>query len=68
MRSDTIIKDDGMRILVDKLGLLEAERFVMLIKNRNFDYTQWREDNLCKGMNIEDIEKEAREFWDREHS
>jgi hypothetical protein len=67
MRSDTLIKNDGVRILVDKLGLLEAERFMMLIKNKGFDYTQWREDNLCKGMKIEDIEKEARKFWESEH-
>ena len=31
MRSNTLIKNDGMRILVENLGIIEAERFITLI-------------------------------------
>jgi len=43
MRSNTVLKDDGMRILAEQLGLVEAERFISLMRREPFDYTQWRQ-------------------------
>ncbi len=43
MRSDTVLRDDGMRILAEQLGLVEAERFIALMRREPFDYTQWRQ-------------------------
>ena len=43
MNSDVAIRSEGMKILVEKLGMLEAERFIMLMKKDSFDYTKWRE-------------------------
>lgn len=34
----------GMKILADNMGIVEAERFVFLIKAENFDYTEWQRD------------------------
>jgi len=43
MRSNTVLKDEGMRILAEQLGLVEAERFIALMSREPFDYTQWRQ-------------------------
>ena len=54
MRTDTLIRTEGMDTLIKKLGLVEAERFIMLIQKETFDYTQWQE-NLFEDMTIEEI-------------
>ena len=61
MKADTLLRQDGMRILSDSLGLVESERFIMLIQREAFDYTKWQE-NLFKGMTIEEISKKAAEY------
>ena len=44
MLSNSVLKDEGMRILVEKLGTVEAERFIVLLRQDTFDYTKWRQD------------------------
>jgi len=61
MRTDTIIRNEGTRVLMDHLGLVEAERFIMLIQKEPFDYTQWQED-LFEDMSIDEISKNAAEY------
>ena len=58
--NDTILLDTGMNVLVEKLGLLEAERFVFLVNKEPFDYTQWRQ-NLFEGMTGREISAMAME-------
>jgi len=60
MKSDTLIRNEGMEILAKCLGLVEAERFIMLIQREPFDYTKWQE-NLFEGMTVEEISKKAAE-------
>ena len=36
------LMDKGMRCLVEKLGLVEAERFIATMKRERFDYTKWQ--------------------------
>ena len=60
MRTDTLIRNEGMEILTKHLGLVEAERFVMLIQKEPFDYTKWQE-NLFIDMTIEEISNKAAE-------
>jgi hypothetical protein len=43
MRTNTVLRDEGMRILAEQLGLVEAERFIALMRREPFDYTQWRQ-------------------------
>jgi len=43
MRSATVLKDEGMRVLAEQLGLVEAERFIVLMRREPFDYTEWRQ-------------------------
>jgi len=61
MKPDTLIKTEGMEILTKHLGLVEAERFVMLMNKEAFDYTKWQE-NLFEGMTIEEISNAAMEL------
>ena len=60
MKSDTVLRNEGMEILVNKLGLVDAERFIMLIQKEPFDYTKWQE-NLFESLTIEEISKRAAE-------
>ena len=58
MKNDTVISAEGMEALLEKLGLIEAERFITLIKNDKFDYTRWRQ-NQFEGKSIKEISAEA---------
>ena len=55
----------GMRLLRENLGLIETEIFIINIKNKGFDYTEWRE-NLWEDMTTEELFAKAAEF-ERQH-
>jgi hypothetical protein len=57
--TDTEIKVAGMKVLAERLGLVEAERFVTLILREPFDYTAWRQD-LWEDLSITEIDALAR--------
>jgi len=61
MRTDTVIRNEGTQILMATLGLVEAERFIMLIQKEHFDYTKWQE-NLFEDMSIKEISQKAAEY------
>jgi hypothetical protein len=61
MKADTLIRTEGMDTLIRNLGLIEAERFIMLIQKDSFDYTKWQE-NLYKDMTIDEIYMNAAEL------
>jgi len=61
MKADTLIRTEGMNTLIKNLGLIETERFVMLIQKETFDYTKWQE-NLFEDMTIEKIYNNAAEL------
>jgi hypothetical protein len=61
MKTDTIIRNDGMDVLLNNLGLVETERFIMLIQREPFDYTKWQE-HLFENMSIEEISEKAAVF------
>ena len=67
MRSDTLIKNEGMNVLIKSLGLIETERFVMLLQKDAFDYTKWQE-NLFEEMTIEEIYNNAAALRNTIHS
>jgi len=58
--NDTLLLDTGMDILVDRLGLVEAERFIYLVNKEPFDYTKWRQ-GLFEGMTGREISAMAME-------
>lgn len=49
------IMSAGMKCLVEKLGIVEAEIFISLIRENTFDYTEWREKHLWQNKSIEEI-------------
>ena len=54
MKADTLIRYEGMKALREKLGLVEAERFIVLIQREPFDYTEWQKD-LWADKSLDDI-------------
>jgi hypothetical protein len=42
MYVEMALREEGMRILINKLGRVEAERFISLIIREPFDYTEWQ--------------------------
>ncbi len=44
MKTDTVIKCEGIQALTANLGMVDAERFVALLSREPFDYTLWQRD------------------------
>ena len=61
MKTDTEIRTRGLQVLIDALGLVEAERFITLILREPFDYTQWQK-NLWPDRSVREISQAAMEF------
>ena len=63
MKTDTIIKSEGMNALFDKLGMVDAERFITLISKEKFDYMKWQE-NLFEDETVESLcDKAATSYY-----
>jgi len=63
VQTDTVLRDAGMRILAEQLGLVEAERFIALLRREPFDYTEWRQD-LYKDVPLDSFLKNAQKYRD----
>ena len=44
MVSDIEIMNKGIRCLLEKLGVVETERFIAVINKEKFDYTKWQRE------------------------
>lgn len=62
MKTDTIVKQEGMNALISKLGYVDAERFIVLINKEPFDYTKWRESHLDEGLSVRELSKKAMSY------
>lgn len=62
MLTDTEIKKEGLKILIEKLGDLDAEKFISLIIKEPLDYTEWQ-SKLWSGATVEQISKSATDYW-----
>ena len=38
------LRSEGMKILINNLGRVEAERFISLVIREPFDYTEWQRE------------------------
>jgi len=61
MRSEVEIAYDGMNVLVERLGMVEAEKFISMIHRDSFDYTEWRK-KLWPDKTVREISREAMEY------
>ena len=51
----------GMEYLVEKLGIIDTERFISKLLRERFDYTEWRKKYFAD-VDLETLHKEAVEF------
>jgi hypothetical protein len=61
MKTDTEIRTQGVSLLSEYTGNIEAERFIPLIQRECFDYTKWRK-SLFEGKTVREISSEAMEL------
>jgi len=64
MRTDTLIKHEGLTVLSERLGLVDSERFITLMLREPFDYTKWHE-NLDDSVSVRELSKKAMEYQQR---
>ena len=64
MRTDTLIRHEGMLALRERLGLVEAERFIALVRREPFDYTEWQQ-TLWQDKSVEDVFAQAKRYSER---
>ncbi len=62
MRTDTLIKHVGFKAIFYKLDIVEAERFIALMKRDNFDYTEWRK-TLWEDLTVEELSAKAMDYY-----
>ena len=54
MHSEMALRDEGMKVLINNLGRVEAERFVSIIIREPFDYTEWQRE-LFNDMSAKEL-------------
>ena len=59
--SMTEVMKRGMMCLIEKMGIVEAERFISIIIREKFDYTKWQRDYF-DAKTPEEISNEASQF------
>jgi hypothetical protein len=65
--TEAVLMKTGMKVLIEQLGNINAERFVSILLREPFDYTEWRKNNLCTVMTVEEISKEAMEIYKQDN-
>ena len=61
--TDTLLKTKAMDVLVKNLGVVETERFITLVLKEPFDYTEWRRDNFPDNISVNELNRQAVEYW-----
>jgi hypothetical protein len=54
MYAEMALRNQGMKVLVNSLGKVEAERFISLIIREPFDYTEWQRE-LFNDMSVKEL-------------
>ena len=44
MKTDTVVRLEAMDALIVTLGMVDAERFISMVKRDTFDYTEWQRE------------------------
>jgi hypothetical protein len=61
MRTDSVIRTEGINVLIQKLGEVDTERFISLLMKEPFDYTKWQAE-LFNDINVRELSKKAADF------
>jgi hypothetical protein len=67
VKTETQIRYEGMHALVERLGMIDAERFISSISRERFDYTEWQR-NLWQDQSVEDTYQMAKERFEQHPS
>jgi len=59
MRTDMLIRYEGLRALRERLGPVEAEKFIVLIRREPFDYTEWQQ-TLWQNKSVDELFEAAK--------
>jgi hypothetical protein len=54
MQAEMALRNEGMKVLINNLGHVEAERFISLIIREPFDYTEWQR-GLFDHMSVKEL-------------
>lgn len=58
MRTELEITYDGMAALIEKLGIVEAEKFISIVSQDSFNYTEWRK-RLWPDKKVRELSRDA---------
>jgi len=58
MYAEMSLRGEGMKVLINHLGRVEAERFISLIIREPFDYTEWQRD-LFNNLSVRELSNMA---------
>jgi len=61
MLTDTEIKRRGFRALIEKLGDVDAEKFIRLLSKEPFDYTLWQ-STLWEEESVKQVSQKAMQY------
>lgn len=64
MKTDAEIIHSGFESIFSTLGMVDAERFIMLIKRDKFDYTKWQKQ-LWPDESVESLSALAQRDWEQ---
>ena len=63
-KSDSVLRLEGMNVLIKELGEVDAERFISLIIKEPFNYTKWQE-KLFEEENVKELSEQAMKEIDK---
>jgi hypothetical protein len=64
LETEAVLRKEGMEALLDKLGRVDAERFITSIIREPFDYTEWQ-SQLFKDLSVEELSAKAQAYYER---
>ncbi|MCF8219499.1 MAG: hypothetical protein K9I29_09520 [Bacteroidales bacterium] len=65
MLTDSEIKKKGLKVLIENLGNVDAEKFVRLLSKEPFDYTAWQ-DVLWENKSVKQVSDQAKKYRSKE--
>jgi hypothetical protein len=64
MNAEMSLRNEGMKVLINNLGPVEAERFISLIIREPFDYTEWQRE-LFNEMSVKELSNLAMKAYSK---
>lgn len=61
--TDNELRISGFSVLVQTFGDVNAERFIALMNREQFDYTEWRRENLFVGETVDSLMDKAKAMY-----